>query len=251
MDYVLISFVTAVFLAAGLVKGVLGMGLPTMAVGLLALQLPPTAAAGLLIIPSLVTNLWQLFAGPAFLGLLRRFGLMMLGVMVGTIGAAHILGDQDSRWALGALGGALIVYAVLGLASFKFPPPGRHERWLSPIVGVLTGAVTGATGVFVIPAVPYLQTLSLQRDELVQALGLSFTVSTIALGIALGAERLIDTSALLHSTLLVAPALAGMFLGQVVRKALSEALFRRWFFSGLLFLGASILLSAINGPPGT
>jgi len=251
MDIVFVGFVTAVFVAAGLVKGVLGMGLPTMAIGLLALQLPPTRAAALLIIPSLVTNLWQLLAGPAFAGLMRRFRLMMIGVIIGTIATSHLLSNGDSRWPLALLGSALILYAALGLASIRFPSPGHHERWLSPLIGIATGAVTGATGVFVIPAVPYLQTLGLKKDELVQALGLSFTISTVALGLALGAEKVIDSSVLLYSTLLVALALLGMFFGQAVRKVLSEAHFRRWFLSGLIFIGANILLTAVKGPPGS
>ena len=49
----------AIFLLAGLVKGVIGMGLPTVAMGLLALVLPPAEAAAIVVVPSLVTNVWQ------------------------------------------------------------------------------------------------------------------------------------------------------------------------------------------------
>ncbi|RUZ51274.1 sulfite exporter TauE/SafE family protein, partial [Mesorhizobium sp. M7A.F.Ca.CA.004.05.2.1] len=58
-----IAWIGAVFLAAGFVKGVVGMGLPTVAMGLLAVTMPPAQAAALLLSPSLVTNLWQLFTG--------------------------------------------------------------------------------------------------------------------------------------------------------------------------------------------
>ncbi|MBF3247578.1 sulfite exporter TauE/SafE family protein, partial [Pseudomonas aeruginosa] len=58
--------------------------------------------------------------------------------------------------------------------------------WAGPLVGLATGALTAVTGVFVIPAVPYLGALGLQRDELVQALGLSFSASTLALAVTLG-----------------------------------------------------------------
>ncbi|TGW06641.1 sulfite exporter TauE/SafE family protein, partial [Mesorhizobium sp. M2D.F.Ca.ET.145.01.1.1] len=72
-----VAFIGAVFLAAGLVKGVVGMGLPTVAMGLLAAAMPPAEAAALLLIPSLVTNLWQLFTGPSFGGLCKRLWTMM------------------------------------------------------------------------------------------------------------------------------------------------------------------------------
>jgi uncharacterized protein len=66
-------FIAAVFLLAGSVKGVLGLGLPTVAVGLLSIVMTPAQAAGILVIPALVTNIWQVALGPAFLTLVRRF----------------------------------------------------------------------------------------------------------------------------------------------------------------------------------
>ena len=65
------TLIGATFLLAGLVKGVIGMGLPTVAMGLLALALPPAEAAAILVVPSLVTNVWQLLAGPRFAALAR------------------------------------------------------------------------------------------------------------------------------------------------------------------------------------
>ncbi|RVA24109.1 sulfite exporter TauE/SafE family protein, partial [Mesorhizobium sp. M7A.F.Ca.US.001.01.1.1] len=68
----ILAWIGAVFLAAGFVKGVVGMGLPTVAMGLLAVTMPPAQAAALLLIPSLVTNLWQLLTGPSFRRLCKR-----------------------------------------------------------------------------------------------------------------------------------------------------------------------------------
>jgi hypothetical protein len=87
-----ISIIASTFLLAGMVKGVIGMGLPTVAMGLLALVMPPVQAAALLVVPSLVTNVWQLVAGPSFIALLKRFATMMVAVCVGTsagVGFAH------------------------------------------------------------------------------------------------------------------------------------------------------------------
>lgn len=172
-----ISFLL-IFIAAGLVKGVTGMGLPTVAMGLLGLLMPPQAAAALLVLPSLLTNLWQLLAGPALAQIVRRLWLMMTGIIIGTLAGSSLLIGLNPRWSALALGAALIVYAGYALCSPVFQVSGRVEKWLSPLMGGLTGVITGATGVFVIPAVPWLQALGFRRDELVQALGLSFTLST-------------------------------------------------------------------------
>lgn len=235
-----LSLITLTFLAAGLVKGITGMGLPTVAMGLLGIVMPPAAAAAMLVIPSFVTNGWQLISGPATVCLLRRLWPMMLGIVIGTVCGASLLVRVDQLWSGFALGGALIVYAGYALVSPVLSVPERIEPWLSPVVGLMTGALTGATGVFVMPAVPYLQALRLDKDELVQALGLSFTVSTVALAVGLlahGAFRL-DQWGL--SALAIAPALTGMWLGQRIRARISPKRFRQGFLTLLLILGLQL-----------
>ena len=232
----------ATFLLAGLVKGVIGMGLPTVAMGLLAIVLPPVEAAALLVVPSLVTNVWQLLAGPRFSMLARRLWTMMAGVVLGTIAGAGILAGDTAAVASIGLGIALAVYAIVGLAGLRIAVARRHEVWVAPLVGVTTGLVTGGTGVFVIPAVPYLQAIGLEKEELIQALGLSFTVSTLALAAGLLRVDAWHAGSAWMSLLALVPALVGMHLGQVLRRRIAPATFRRVFFAGLLLLGTYLAL---------
>ncbi|CAH0347884.1 sulfite exporter TauE/SafE family protein [Aquabacterium sp. CECT 9606] len=228
---------TAVFLLAGLIKGVVGLGLPTVAMALLALVMHPAQAAALLIAPSLVTNLLQLRPLATIGPLARRLAPMQAGVVLGSLGGAMWLGGTMGPGAVAALGGVLMVYAAWGLLGVRVTLSGRTERWLGSVVGVITGLVTAATGVFVVPAVPYLQALDLSKDELVQAMGISFTVSTAALGVALFAQGLYSTSAVASSMLMLLPAVAGMAVGRWVRALLSPAMFKALFFLGLGLLG--------------
>ncbi len=237
--------VAVIFLAAGMVKGVTGMGLPTIAMGLLGSFMAPPAAAALLVVPSFVTNVWQLAAGPSFRRLARRLWPMMLGIVVGTVAGAGALTGGATRWTAAALGAALIAYALVGLGTWTWRVGPAAERWLALLVGLATGLVTGATGVFVIPAVPYLQSLGLDRDDLVQALGLSFTVSTLALALGLAQGGALATGSLLASAMALAPAVVGMVLGQRIRGMISAATFRRWFLVCLAGLGVQLVLRAV------
>jgi uncharacterized protein len=230
-------FVAAVFALAGLVKGVLGLGLPTIAMGLLALVMSPLEAAALLTLPSLLTNLWQMIAGPSLRALLTRLWPMMLGVCLGTWDGAGLMAGAFARSSAGLLGLALALYAVSGLTARHFQIDQRHEPWMGPAVGAITGLITAATGVFVIPAVPYLQAIGLEKEELVQALGLSFTVSTIALAVNLALAGALNVGVAAPSLVAFAMACAGMWVGQTLRRALQPATFRRWFFIELLVLG--------------
>ena len=171
---------------------------------------------------------------------------MMLGICLGTwAGAGLLTGDATTGRATTALGGALVLYAALGLASVQLRVPERAEPWLSPLIGAATGLVTAATGVFVIPAVPYLQALALEREDLVRALGLSFTVSTLALAAGLAREGVFQASIAGASLLALAPALAGMVLGQWVRLRVQAEVFRLWFLLGLLELGTHLALGTL------
>lgn len=230
-----------IFILAGFVKGVTGMGLPTVAIGLLGLFLPLPVAAALLVIPSFVTNLLQLFTGPSVRLIFRRLWLMMMLILVCTVAASPLITRMNPAWSAFCLGVALIVYAAFALISPSLTISQTREKWLSPVTGGITGLITGATGVFVMPAVPFLQSLRFSKDELVQALGLSFTVSTIALAIGLylnDAFRIGQFSLSFFSTF---PALAGMWIGQKVRARISARRFRQCFLLFLILSGLELI----------
>lgn len=230
-------FVGAVFALAGVVKGVIGLGLPTIAMGLLAVVMPPVHAAAVLLVPSFVTNVWQMMAGPALGTVVRRLWPMMVAVCLGTWAGLGPMTGATAKFGTLLLGVALALCAVAGLAEWRLTAPKAWETILSPLVGAITGLITAATGVFVIPAVPYLQAIGFEKDELVQALGLSFTVSTLALAVNVALEGGLEVAAVGESALALVAACGGMWFGQAIRQRLSPAVFRKWFFAGLLLLG--------------
>ncbi|MCH4870661.1 sulfite exporter TauE/SafE family protein [Pseudomonas sp. TMW22089] len=231
------------FLVAGTVKGVIGLGLPTVAMGLLGLAIAPAQAAALLIIPSIVTNTWQLAAGGRLRRLIKRLWPMQLGILLGTGLGMLWLSSDGGSWVVRALGMALLLYALSGLFLPVLRVAPRMENWLGPTCGLITGIITSATGVFVIPAVPYLQALGLSKNQLVQALGLSFSVSTLALAAGLYWRGSLGGGELNGSLLALLPAMLGMWLGQWLRQRISGALFKSVFFIGMALLGMHLLIA--------
>ena len=237
MDISLVAMTVATFLLAGLVKGVIGMGLPSIAIALLALVVTPAQAAALMIIPTFVTNVWQMLVGPHLVALLRRMWVLLVCSVVGIWLGGSILTSENSKIAGLGLGVALVIYAAVGLFKVRFSVPRRHEFWLSPIIGLSTGFIAGGTGVFAIPAGPYYQAIGLDKDELVQMLGLSFTVGAAGLALILWRDGVMQIGNATGSALAVLPALLGMAIGQRIRSLASPEAFRRLFFLGLLLLG--------------
>jgi len=238
-------FIGFVFALAGFIKGVIGLGLPTISMGLLAIVMPPIEAAALLILPSLLTNVWQMVAGPSLPAAIRRLWPMMVAVCLGTWAGMGLMTGGNARYGTILLGIALAVYALSGLASVRFAMPKQRETLYGPLTGGITGLITAATGVFVIPAVPYLQAIGLEKEDLVQALGLSFTVSTLALSVNVAQAGALDVSIAALTVGALAIACAGMWAGQTLRQRLAPAVFRRWFFIGLLLLGIYLVARSL------
>jgi hypothetical protein len=237
--------IAAVFLLAGFIKGVLGLGLPTVSVGLLAVAMPPSQALAIVIVPAIVTNIWQTFVGPYLRDIIRRLWPLMVGTIFGIWLNRNMLTGPYARYGAVVLGILLVIYAIIGLSKFSFTVVRRDEKWIGGVVGVLTGMVSAATGVQVIPSMPFMQAIGMEKDELVQALGVFFTVATVSLGFNLTSSGLLTAATALPGAVAMIAAFAGMYIGQAVRSRLEPEAFRRWFLVSMIFLGIYIAASAI------
>ena len=222
----------------------IGIGLPTVAVGLLGLMMTPSQAAAILVLPSLVTNVWQAACRRPLPLVVARSGRCSWA-LPRHVRRRGVLPHGGTGEATIWLGIALAIYAGLGLFKLHFVVPPRAEWWLGPLIGAGTGIVTVATGVFVLPCVPYVQALQMDRDKLVQAMGISFTVSTITMAAALAHAGAMSGSIAGVSLIALAAGLAGMVLGQIVRGKVAAKTFRLCFFIGLLLLGAHLALRSV------
>lgn len=232
-----LALVAAIFLLAGAVKGVVGVGLPTVAAGLMTAAVGLHEAVQLVIVPAFLTNVWQGAFGGQFTALCRRLWPLLLMSCIGTWFGAAILVAIDARLLSGSLGALLAVYSLYSLMTPQIPPPGRWEKLLGPVIGFLAGMASGAVASFVMPGGVYLQALGLTRDGLVQAMGIAFTVVTAAQAVSLSGHGVLTPEMTMASTLMLAPAAAGMIGGQMIRRRLPAETFRKVFFVGLMILG--------------
>jgi uncharacterized membrane protein YfcA len=241
----LLLFIAAAFLLAGFIKGVIGLGLPTVSMGLLAVTMQPSHALAIVIVPAIVTNIWQTFVGPYLRDIIRRLWPLMVGTVVGIWLNAGMLTGPYARYGTIVLGILLVIYAFIGLKKFSFTVARRHEKWIGGAVGVMTGMVSAATGVQVIPSMPFMQAIGMEKDELIQALGVFFTVATLALAFNLTSAGLLSAATALPGAVAMACSFAGMFIGQAVRSRLQPEAFRRWFLIAMIMLGIYLAVSAI------
>jgi hypothetical protein len=241
----LLFLIGAVFLIAGFIKGGLGLGLPTVAMGLLAVAMPPPQALAIVIVPAIVTNIWQTFVGPYLRDIIRRLWPLMVGTVIGIWLNRGMLTGPYARYGAVVLGILLMVYAVIGLSKFAFSVARKDEKWVGGIVGLVTGAVSATTGVQVLPSVPFMQAIGMEKDELVQALGVFFTVATVTLAFNLTSAGLLSAATALPGGIAMVCAFIGMFIGQTVRSRMDPDAFRRWFLISMILLGIYLAATAV------
>ena len=248
IDIATIFIVAGTFLIAGTVKGVLGLGLPLVSIALLTVAIGLPEAMNLLLVPAFMTNFWQAIIGGNGKAILQRIWAFLVPatvtVWIGTTALTYV--DLELMSAL--LGTILVVYSSINLCGYHLTLTQHQETWLGPLAGLVNGLFTGMTGSFVVPGVMFLQAIGLPRDMLNQAMGMLFTLSTVALAFSLQSKNFLTIELGTLSSAALLPAAVGIVIGQQIRKKISEQIFLRMLFISLFILGAYILINALNSP---
>lgn len=234
--------VAGIFILGGFVKGVVGFGLPTITLGLLALTRPLPEAMALAVGPTLATNIWQGLAGGQLRATIARMRGFLVCSGLGTLAATGLLARSDARLLAGLLGLLVVASALLSLLGPRWPQPApATERWLSPLMGLLSGVANGLTGSYMMPAAPWLSAIRLPPDQFVQAFGLGATLVTATLAVGLAGHGMITPDLGLAGVAVLAPTFLGLWLGRLVRARLAEQWFRQVVQAFLLLIGLQLV----------
>ncbi len=245
MDPVTASIVAAAFLVSGVVKGAGGLGQATTAVAILTTALGLREAVPLLIVPTLVANAWQVRHGGGLGPLFRRFWALNAAACIGIWLGTMILFAVDPVALAAVLGIVVCLYAAINLTRWTIRMTAARERWLSPIAGLVSGVLTGTTGSLHLLLVVYFQALGLEKDRFVQACGLIFLIGTVIWAASLAERGALNATTAAISALALIPTLLGMAAGSWLRARVSEALFRRWVWIGMIVLGLNLVRKAL------
>lgn len=239
-----IILVATTFIVAGVIKGMIGVGLPTVAIAALTAAIGLKDAIPIILIPSIVTNLWQGSTGGHFRYVLRRLWVFLLATSATVFLGVHLGARIDGSALQVFLGLSLVAYAVAGLANKIMSVPHERVSSIGAAMGCLNGLLTGLTGSFVFPGIPFIKAIKMPPAATIQALGIFMTMASFTLAIALFSQNRFPVELGLVSALAVLPAMLGMLIGQLLRGKLSDATFNRMFLLCMLFMGLYIIISA-------
>ena len=244
-DYSTAFAIFSAILLAGLLKGTIGVGFQTVGIAFLTIITNLPNAIALLLIPSLVTNIWQAgVGGKLIIILIRLWPLIITASMMVWFGSIALTSVSLS-YLSALLGFLLIIYSTFSLFGLRLEIKTKNERWLAPFIGLINGVLTGMTGIFVVPCVFYFQAIGFRKDTLIQSMGVLFTALTLMLIVSLKTQDILTLELSGWSAFAIFPAIIGVLIGQLIRKRIPEDVFKKIFFLCLIFLGSFITINAL------
>ncbi len=245
-DTVTVTLIVVTFAVGGLVKGLTGLGLPPVVLGILTATVGIDPAKALILVPTFLTNVLQATQGGHGREVVRLTWPFMLAATAFTASGAFTLSYFRADLMSSLLGLGLSVYGILGLFKFRVD---IKDRWWHHPVGVLFGAtngfLTGMTGSSAVPGVFYLQSLGLLREQLVQSMGILFTLSSVGLAWSLRTQDLLSANLGIMSAAALVPAFIGMAVGNRIRRSIPEERFRTVLYVALLVLGLYVAITSL------
>lgn len=236
-----------VFFVAGLAKGAVGFALPMIAISGLGAFLPAETAIALLILPALISNVWQSFrtgVRAAFDSLWRRrITLVTLLPMIAL--SAQLVPALDDRAIFLILGVGVTAFSAAQLVGFR-PPRPKRPALAEAGVGVVAGFFGGVAGVWGPPILLYLIALDTPKTEQVRTMGVAFLLGSIILAGGHLASGALNAVTIPLSLAMAAPVLAGMALGLALHDRMNADAFRRATLAVLVLAGLNLLRRALT-----
>jgi uncharacterized membrane protein YfcA len=239
--------IIAALVLSAFIKGSLGMGFSTICLAILANFIELKTAISIVVLPSLISNLMVMFDAGNLRFSLKLFWSMLAMAIPGMLLGLQLLKQADNGASLLVLSVVLVSYGIWGLANPRFRIADAFIGRLNPVIGFLTGAVNGATGSQIFPIMPYLLSLNINKDVVVQTINLSFTLCSLIMLIGLLVIDALDTQSMAIYSLGILPVMMGVWLGNKVRKRLSDQRFRQAVMVLIITLGILLIVDQING----
>ena len=242
-ELILLGF--AAFLVAGIIKGTVGIGLPTLSISLMAQFVDPRVAIAMLLIPALVTNSWQIYRG----GYVRRsaqllwpFALAMIVTMYLSALAAPLV---SQRLLTAVIGIMVVLWAATSLVKKPMKIPDALDRPLQVLAGLASGAIGGLTAIWSPPMVMYLLARHNDKEDFVRFTGFLILCGSIPLVLGYISNGLLTPQLAMVSAIMVVPTLIGFSVGEQLRRRLDSDQFQKVVLCIFCLMGLNLIRRAI------
>ncbi len=243
-DPLLITIIFLAVLFGGLIKGIIGFGMPMVALPIIAFILPATKAIMILCAPIFITNFIQMKIKEGITS--YRFLPMLLSLVLGLLIGARLILEIKLNTITQIIAIAVIFVAVINSLGLQIKNINKNwERTITMIIGFFSGILGGLSSFYGPPMLAYLVALNLKKETFVRVVSTMYFIGSFPLYGSLMYYGIGTVNDLYFSILLIIPALIGQQVGARIRYSISEDKFRIFVLIILFILGFSLLIKTI------
>jgi|TARA_B100001059_G_scaffold236773_1_gene290161 uncharacterized membrane protein YfcA len=245
IDHLILIQVILIFLAGGAVKGLIGVGLPTVTLTLLSFIFDIKESISIILLPVIITNLYQMLNGKHLKQIIDDTKIFQISAVPTVFLGFYFLLLLKSDTILLILAIVLIYNSFLGLLKYEIKFKNYKSKYYQILIGGLTGTVTGISGIYTMPFIFLLQSLQYSKNKAIQLMGLTFFLFACTQFLLFILYDLISFKILALSSIACIPILLGVYLGTVLRRNISENIFKMLFNLMLVFMGILLIIKTI------
>ena len=241
----ILTYIFIVYLLCGIIKGTIGFGMPTVSISLLVFFIDIKLIIALILIPTIVVNIYQLSRGGNLIKILRETKFFLLFSTIFIFPGTYLLNIINSRYIISFIALVLFINSILFLKNKTYILPNHKSPFTQIIIGALNGIIIGMTSIYTMPLIFLLQSFKYNKNTTVQFLGIAFFLYPIAQMLSFANFNLISFEIIKASLILLIPIFFGLYIGQKIRLRISETLFQKFFYCMLLVMSFIIIISLI------
>ncbi len=242
VDYAVLAVAV---LLGGFVKGVVGLGLPMIAIPIISTVMDPRSAIAVMTLPILGSNFLQAQSGGSMVETALRFRGFLVPMTLGAIVGAAIITQVHVDHAELILGTLVALFATTTLAGWQPVLSARVDRRLRPAVGLVSGVIGGMSSFFAPTVTPYLFTLGLDKNTFIRAMGVAFLIGELPLMLGLIAAGFAPLPVWVLSAAGWALVAGAMHLGAKLRDRVPQKGFKTIVGVTLLVVGLNMIRRAV------
>jgi len=244
-DPIILLFLCLTFFSAALIKGVVGLGLPAAAIGLMTFVLDPRQAIAMIVVPMVVMNGWQIWRSGKIWQTFLKYRVFIATLMLGVAVLVFTSAGASNRILTAAMGTIIILFVITSVTRFSLKINDLHDTKAQAFFGGVCGIIGGLTSIWTPPLAIYLHARDVRKDEFVRATGLIIFMGSLPLAIGYAQLGYLTGPVLATSTAMLVPAFIGFSVGEVIRRKISEEVFKWVLLAAFLAIGLNLLRQAI------
>ncbi len=229
----MIALIGAIYFGAGVIKGVIGLGLPTTAITFLSVFFAPLLVLAINLIPMFMANIWQFARAQKKRAIIKRYHPFALSLLLSIFLFSFITVRIPVAGLSFIIAATIIGFALYNLVGNSITIAPSHDTKWQVLCGVAAGLLGALTSMWAVPLLVYLTSLRLPKDEFVNVSGYLLLVGCLPLAIGYVVTGIITSAIVPYGLFAAAMAIIGFMVGEYLRRYVNQHVFRRlvlWFF---------------------